>query len=116
MSKEKESVQERLARMQREKEAAQAAQTTDQEPKLVSMMVHETDGSPNFDELAKKLEEMKAKEAKGENEGHVKMTIYVEESLARSFNALITKRGQQKAFVNQALSDFVIKKSKELGM
>lgn len=74
------------------------------------------EATPDFDELAKKLEEIKTKEAKRENEGHVKMTIYVEESLARSFKALITKRGQQKAFVNQALKDFVIKKSKELGM
>lgn len=119
MSKNKhESAAERLARMKKEKEAAQetaqTAQTTDTD--LVSMMVHETDGSPNFDELAKKLEEMKAKEAKGENEGHTKMTIYVRDDIYRSFNALITKRGQQKAFVNQALSDFIQKKSRELGL
>lgn len=115
----KETAAERIARMKREKEAAQAAaQTakTETDPNLVSMMVHETDGSPNFDELAKKLEEMKEREAKGENEGHVKMTIYVREDIARSFNALITKRGQQKLFVNQALSDFIQKKSRELGL
>ena len=44
------------------------------------------------------------------------MTIYVEENLAKSFNALITKRGQQKQFINQAIRDFVQKKAKELGM
>lgn len=110
----KESVQERLERMKREKEAAQAAAQANANPDPGSH--HETDGSPNFEELAKKLEERKAKVAKGENEGHVKMTIYVKGDVAKSFNALITKRGQQKEFVNQALRDFVQKKARELGL
>ena len=117
MSKEhKETATERLARMKREKEAAQAAAQKNQNVDLVGQLTHETDGAPNFSDLAKKLEARKAQEAKGENEGHVKMTIYVREDIARSFNALVTKRGQQKAFVNQALSDFIQKKSKELGL
>ena len=113
----KETAQERIERMKREKEeaTAKAAQTT-QNSGIVSQLTHESDGAPDFEDLAKKLEERKAQEAKGENEGHVKMTIYVEEKLARSFNALITKRGQQKEFVNQALRDFVQKKAKELGL
>lgn len=115
MSK-KETVQERLERMKREKEAAQVASKENPNADLVSTLHHEADGTPDFEDLAKKLEERKAQEAKGENEGHVKMTIYVEENLARSFNALITKRGQQKEFVNQALRDFVQKKAKELGL
>lgn len=110
----KETVQEKLQRLKREKE--EAAAKTDQGDSLVSQLTHEEDGSPDFTDLAAKLEERKAMEAKGENEGFVKMTIYVEESLARSFNALITKRGQQKEFVNQALKDFVQKKAKELGL
>ena len=77
---------------------------------------HESDGEPDFAELAVKLEERKQKEARGENDGHVKMTIYVEENLAKSFNALITKRGQQKQFINEAIRDFVQKKAKELGL
>lgn len=113
MTKEKETVQEKLARLKREKEEAAAKNDNDN---LVSQLTHEDDGSPDFTDLAAKLEERKAMEAKGENEGFVKMTIYVEESLARSFNALITKRGQQKEFVNQALKDFVQKKAKELGL
>lgn len=113
MADKKESAQERLERMKREKEAAKTEST---EKGIVDQLTHEGDGSEDFSELAKKLEERKAMEAKSENFGHVKMTIYVREDLARSFNALVTKRGQQKEFVNQALQDFVWKKAKELGL
>lgn len=112
----KETAAERLARMKREKEAADAASQDEKGTGLVGQLTHENDGSPDFTDLAAKLEERKAQEAKGENEGHVKMTIYVREDIARSFNALITKRGQQKQYVNQALSDFIQKKSRELGL
>lgn len=101
----KETVQERIEGYAWEEESTQVGQ-----------LDHENDGEPDFAELAVKLEERKQKEARGENDGHVKMTIYVEENLAKSFNALITKRGQQKQFINQAIKDFIIKKSKELNM
>lgn len=77
------------------------------------------DGSPNFELLAKKLEERKAQEMQkkvGKNDRHKKMTIYVRDDIYRSFNALVTQRGQQKVFVNQALSDFIQKKSREMGL
>ena len=109
----KESAAERLAKMQKAKEEAKANGKTEE---LVGQLTHTATGDPDFSELAKKLEERKAQEAKGENDDHVKMTIYVREDIARSFNALITKRGQQKEFVNQALQDFVIKKTRELGL
>lgn len=115
MSK-KETAAERIARMKKEKEAAQAASQENKKEDLVGQLTHENDGSPDFTELAKKLEERKAQEAKGENEGHTKMTIYVRDDIYKSFNALITKRGQQKQFINQALSDFIQKKSRELGL
>lgn len=114
MSNQKESVQERLARLKREKEAAGEAST--EKTELVSQLVHEEDGEPDFSEIAKKLENLKAQVAKGENEGFVKMTIYIRKDIADSFNALITKRGQQKEFANQAFSDFVAKKVRELGL
>ena len=101
----RETVQERIVGYACEEEATQVGQIN-----------HENDGEPDFAELAVKLEERKQKEARGENDGHVKMTIYVEENLAKSFNALITKRGQQKQFINQAIRDFVQKKAKELGL
>ncbi len=112
MSKNNSAV-ERLERMKREKEAAKATAPTEN---LVEHLTHESDGDPDFTEIAKKLEERKAQEARGENVGHVKMTIYIEESLAKAFNALITKRGQQKEFANQAIRDFVEKKARELGL
>lgn len=115
MSKQ-ESAAERIARMKREKEAAQTANQEKQGADLVGQLTHEVDGAPDFSDLAKKLEERKAQEAKGENEGHVKMTIYIREDIAKSFNALVTKRGQQKEFANQAFADFIQKKSRELGL
>lgn len=118
MSKKHETAKERLARMQREKEEAEAKAKAGEKDgsSLVSQLAHETSGEPDFAEIAKKLEERKALEAKGENDGYVKMTIYIREDIAASFNALITKRGQQKEFANQAFKDFVAKKIRELGL
>ena len=118
MSRKNETAKERLARMQREKEEAEArAKAGEKEgSSLVSQLTHETSGEPDFTEIARKLEERKALEAKGENENHVKLTIYVRQDIYDAFNALITKRGQQKQFVNQALQDFVQKKIRELGL
>lgn len=111
----KETVAEKLARLQREKEEVSAAETIENTD-LVGQLTHEDDGEPDFTEIAKKLEARKAQEAKGENEGYVKLTIYIREDIAASFNALITKRGQQKAFANEAFSDFVAKKIREIGL
>lgn len=113
--KSKETVAEKLARLQRESGEAAPADPI-QSADLVAQLTHEETGNPDFTEIAKKLEERKAQEAKGENEGYVKMTIYIREDIADSFNALITKRGQQKAFANEAFADFILKKSKELGL
>lgn len=109
----KESAAERLARMKRDKEAAASKGNTTE---LVGQLTHEDSGEPDFTEIAKKLEERQANEKKGENEGYTKMTIYIRDDILAGFNALITKRGQQKEFANQAISDFVLKKIKELGL
>ena len=116
MSKDKNNASaiERLANMKKEKESAKASSPKDTE--LVSQLTHENDGKPDFSELAQKLQERQEREAKGENVGYVKMTIYIEENLAAAFNALITKRGQQKEFANAAFRDFVQKKARELGL
>lgn len=113
--KHKETVAEKLARLQRESGEAAPADPT-QNADLIEQLAHEDTGNPDFTEIAKKLEERKEREAKGENEGFVKLTIYIREDIAAGFNALITKRGQQKAFANEAFADFIIKKSKELGL
>lgn len=108
-----ESAAERLERLKKEKEAAKVL---NRETPLVEQLTHESDGERDFTEIAKKLEERKALEAKGENEGYTKMTIYIRDDIAKSFSALITKRGQQKEYANQAFKDFIEKKIKELGL
>lgn len=114
MSNKQESAAERLERMKREK--AEAKNATNDTAELVGQLTHESDGKPDFTEIAKLLEQRKATEAKGENEGFTKMTIYIRNDILQSFNALITKRGQQKEYANQAFSDFVEKKVRELGL
>lgn len=113
MTKNNESAAERLERLKREKEAAKVL---NRDTQLVEQLTHESDGEPDFTEIAKKLEERKAQESKGENEGHVKLTIYIRKDIADAFNALITKRGQQKEYANQAFKDFIEKKIKELDL
>lgn len=110
--KNKLSAAEQIAAMKREKEAASKVNPTE----LVGQLTHEDSVEPDFTEIAKKLEERQATEKKGENEGYTKMTIYIRDDILAGFNALITKRGQQKEFANQAISDFVLKKIKELGI
>lgn len=104
-----------LERLQREREEA-AKRKAGESSELVSQLTHENAGEPDFSAIAEKLEERKAQEAKGENDDYVKMTIYIRKDLARGFNALITKRGQQKEFANQAIADFVAKKIREIGL
>lgn len=116
MSKDKKNASaiDRLAHMKKEQEAAKAA--APKETELVSQLTHENDGKPDFSALAAKLQERQEQEAKGENFNHVKMTMYIRQDIYDAFNALITKRGQQKEFTNQALSDFIQKKARELGL
>lgn len=102
---------ERIARMRK-----QRTETTSQGAALVEQLTHDTASEQDFAALAEALEERKKKTFKRENDGYVKMTIYVQKDLAKSFYALIMRRGDQKRFVNQALSDFVKKKAREMGM
>ena len=111
----KETTQERLERMKREREAA-AKKAGDADSSLVDQLTHTDTGEPNFAELARKLQERQEQEFKGENDNHVKLTMYIRKDIYDAFTALITKRGQQKEFCNQALADFVQKKAKELNI
>lgn len=115
MSKEKkETTQERLERMKREREAAaKKSEVTDSS--LIDQLTHADTGEPDFSEIARKLRERQEQVTKGENDGYTKMTIYIRDDIASAFSSLITKRGQQKEFANQALADFVQKKIRELG-
>lgn len=113
MSNKPESAAERIERMKRERQAATEASSGTE---LVGQLTHQSDGEPDFGELARKLEERKAQEAKGANHNHVKMTMYIRKDIHDAFVALITERGQQKEFTNQALSDFIQKKARELNL
>lgn len=116
MSKEKkETTQERLERMKREREEA-VMKTGDGDNSLVDQLTHTDNGEPNFAEVAQKLRERQEQETKGENDDCEKMTIYIRKDIAAAFNALSTKRGQKKEFANIALADFVQKKIRELGL
>ena len=109
----KENAQERMERLKREREEAKKTTPTND---LVGQLTHETSGEPDFAEIAARLKMRQAKEARGENDGYVKMTIYIREDIAEGFNALITKRGQQKEFANAAFADFIQKKAREMNL
>lgn len=110
----KETAQERMERLKREREEAKKAAAGGND--LIDQLTHESTGEPDFSELARKLAERQATEAKGENYNHVKMTMYIRKDIYDAFNALITKRGQQKEFTNQALAEFVQRKARELNL
>ena len=113
MTNKKETAAERLARMKKEKEAAkEVAKGTD----IVGQLTHENDGQPDFSSLVNKLENWNEKEAKGENVDYVKMTIYIQKDIAKGFNALCVRRGDQKKHANQALAEYVARKARELGL
>lgn len=106
-------VQKRLERAMREREAAKAAETSDN---IVTQLTHESDGEPDLKEMARKLQERHAKEARSVNTNTIKDTLYIDEDIYTAFNALCLQRGDKKRYVNQALKDFVLKKTKELGI
>ena len=105
----KETAAERLARMKREKEQADSGDS-----KLVSQLTHESGVEPDFKEIAQKLKERQNKEKKSHTTGVVKYTIYIDEDVAESFQALCLERGDQRRFATEALADFVRKKAREL--
>ena len=119
MSNQKETVKERLARLQREKEEAEAkakAEAGENDPaSLVSQLTHETDGEPDFAQLAEKLKSRKEEETPASTET-VKFTIYIDKPVAEAFQALCVKRGDQRRFATEAFAEFVKRKVRELNI
>lgn len=115
MTERKQTVAERLEELKRQQEAVKS-QNAHPKEELIEQLTHESDGGPDFTQIIEKLQQRKEEVAKGENEGYQKMTIYIRDDIADSFNALLTKRGDQKKFANIAFADFVKKKVKELGL
>lgn len=106
-----ETLEERIKRLQEEKEASKAAN----ESKLVDEFTGGGSEPVSFEEIAKELEKRKDAEVKSKLTGYRKDTIYIREDIYAAFNALCIKQGQKKAFVNEALSDFIMKKYREMG-
>ena len=106
----RESVQERIERMKQQREASGAGNN-----ELVSQIAHESNGEPDFKDLAQRLQarhdEVKEATPKKEEE---KTTLYIDKSVYDAFRALCINRGDQKRYINEAIQDFVLKKAREL--
>lgn len=94
--------------------AAKSGTVRASQAEMMAQMTDQKNDDVDFKDIAAKLEARKKQEAKGENEGYIKDTIYIEETLYKSFNALCLKRGDKKKYTNQAIADFIKKKYKEL--
>lgn len=99
----------RLDGMRKEKESV-----TGNPAKVISGIIKQEQEAPDFAKIAEELQQRHKEEKRSLNDGHIKMTIYVETDIANAFNALCIKRGDQKEYINQALSDFVARKYREL--
>lgn len=62
----------------------------------------------DFAAIAAELEQQE-EETHGENDGYVKTTLYLEESVFKAFQRLTTGRGEKKKAANTAISDWVLK-------
>ena len=111
------SARDRIERLKREQEEAASKGNTIADANLVEQLTHEDAGEPDFAELANKLKERKdAEKEPSFLESTVKFTIYVDADVAEAFKALCIERGDQRRYATQAFSDFVLKKTKELGL
>lgn len=105
-----ESLEEKLARMQEEKAAIKAKSDN----KLVGEFTGNAEETKDFSEIAKEFKARKEQEAQSVNFEYRKDTIYIRSDIYSAFNALCVRQGQKKQFVNEALSDFIMKKYKEM--
>jgi len=111
------SAKERIERMKRELEEAAAKGNTIADTNLVEQLTHEEAGEPNFAAIADKLKaNLDAEKEPSFLEGTTKFTIYVDNDVAEAFKALCVKRGDQRRYATQAFSDFVLKRTKEMGL
>lgn len=109
-----ESAEERIARMKREREEA-AKKAAEEKSDLVGQLTHETNGEPDFAQLAEKLKSRKEEETPAATET-VKFTIYIDKPVAEAFQALCVKRGDQRRFATEAFAEFVKRKVRELNI
>ena len=81
---------------------------------VIQQIIHQEEEKPDYEQIARELQERHEEEKRSLNDNHIKDTIYVQEDLYKAFNALCTERGLKKQYVNEAIADFVQKKYKEL--
>lgn len=82
--------------------------------KVINGIISQEQESPDFAKIAEELQKRHEQEKRSLNDKYIKDTIYIEENIYKAFNALCTERGMKKQLVNEALSDFVQKKYREL--
>ena len=102
-------LQDRLAGLQKEKETIKS-----NTGKVINGIITQEQETPDFAKIAEELQQRHAEEKHSLNDKHVKMTIYVEENIAKAFQSLCIKRGDQKEYINAALSDYIQKRYKEM--
>lgn len=111
MQKGKDLLNQKLSGM-RNKQVDQNKQQSHDE--LLKQLADQKDDAPDFQKIAEELQKRHEEEKRSLNTGYIKDTIYIEENLYKAFNALCTERGMKKQYVNQALSEFVQKKYREI--
>ena len=82
--------------------------------KVIDGIVNPEVEQMDFSKMAKELEARREEKAHSVNDGYVKDTVYIREDLYKAFNALVLKRGMKKELMNEAISDFIVKKYKEI--
>lgn len=105
----KKDFEDRLKNLQKDKEALR-----NNPGKVIGGIINQEQEAPDFAKIAEELQQIHEEEAHSLNDKHMKMTIYVRTDVAKAFNSLCIKRGDQKKYINQALSDFVARRYKEL--
>lgn len=85
-----------------------------QSKRVIDKIMHQEEEQPDLSAIAAELQERNEREAKGENEGYIKATIYIKEEVYNAFQALCLRRGDKKKYTNEAFLDFILKKHKEL--
>ena len=111
------SAWDRIERMKREQEEAAAKGNTIADSNLVEQLTHEEAGKPDFAAIADKLKESQEAEKKPSFlDGTKKLTIYIDNDVADAFTALCPNRGDQRRNATEAFEDWIIKKTKEMGL
>ena len=90
------------------KKIGQAKEEIKKNATTVEEVVKDHDAPIDFAAIAEELS-AQAEEQPGLNDGYVKTTLYLEESVFKAFQALTRGRGEKKVAANEAIADWVAK-------